>query len=44
MEDIDKISIHPDYLDPKVQIGAQLNTKLRTRLIEFLKENYSCFA
>ncbi len=44
MKDIDEITIHPDYLDHKVQIGAKLNEELCMKLIEFLKENYKYFS
>ena len=44
MEDIDEAILHLDYWGNKIQIGAKLDEELRTRLIEFLKENYCCFA
>ena len=37
-------SIHPDYPDHKVQIGARLSKELRLALIEFLTQHHGCFA
>ena len=43
MEAIDEVTIHPNYLDHKVQFATKLNKEVRIRLIEFLKENYGFF-
>ncbi|XP_057780030.1 uncharacterized protein LOC130998612 [Salvia miltiorrhiza] len=42
--EVDEIQINTDYLDHKVRIGAQLDPKLREKLILFLTEHYDCFA
>ena len=44
IDELDQVSIHPDYPDHKVQIGARLCLELRLALIEFLKQHHDCFA
>ena len=44
MEDIDEVIIHPEYSDNEIQNGGKLDEELRARLIDFLRENYCCFA
>ena len=43
LEEITPISIHPNYPDRHVMIGAGLIEELRSALVEFLKKNYDVF-
>ena len=44
MEEINEVFIYPDFLEHKVQIGAQLNNTLKDQIVSFLSESYDCFA
>ena len=44
IEELDEVQIHPRLVDHKVQIGAQLDPRLRADLITFLRERHDCFA
>ena len=43
MEEIDEVSIYPDFLEHKVQIGTRLNNTVRERIMSFLSQNHDCF-
>ena len=44
MESLDEVSIHPNLVDYKVQIGALLRPNLHQSLIDLLKHHHDCFA
>ncbi|GFZ05230.1 hypothetical protein Acr_17g0008020 [Actinidia rufa] len=44
LEEVTQIFIHPDYSNRHVIIGIELNEKLHSVLVEFLKKKYDVFA
>ena len=44
IEKLDEVQIHPQFADHKALIWANLNPKLRSDLVEFLKKRHDSFA
>ena len=44
MEEIDEVSIFPDFPKHKVQVCARLNDTLREHILSFLSQNHDFFA
>ncbi|KAL5785135.1 hypothetical protein ACOSQ2_007527 [Xanthoceras sorbifolium] len=44
MEELDEVSIHPDFPDHKVSIGSRLPQNIRARLLSFLTARHDSFA